>query len=125
MNVQNSKNAYIYGVLILAIVVAALVFWSSRGPEVNADVEKLAACLASKNITMYGADWCPHCQNEKKAFGSSFSKIPYVECPADPQSCIDAGIKGYPTWIFPDGKRLEGEQGIQKLAEESGCSAEK
>lgn len=77
---------------------------------------------------MYGAESCPHCQNEKKAFGSSFRYIPYVECPDDPQKCIAAGVNVYPTWIFPAspagppaGRKLEGEQGIEKLAKESGC----
>jgi len=70
---------------------------------------------------MYGAGWCPHCQNEKKAFSDSFQYVPYVECPDEPQRCIDAGIKDYPTWIFPDGKKLEGEQGLKNLSQASGC----
>ena len=36
--------------------------------------------------------------------------------------CLEKGVNGYPTWIFPDGKKLEGEQGLQRLSEESGCS---
>lgn len=70
---------------------------------------------------MYGAKWCPHCQNEKKAFGDSFRLVPYVECPDDPKKCLAAGINGYPTWVFPDGKKLEGEQGLEKLSQASGC----
>jgi len=70
---------------------------------------------------MYGAVWCSHCQSEKNAFGDSFKYVPYVECPDDPQKCLSLGITGYPTWILPDGKRLLGEQGIEKLSQESGC----
>lgn len=122
MNNQNKKfSPYIYAVLAVAIIVV-IVFWlAGSGGKVEAGTVELAACLASKNITMYGADWCSHCQNEKKAFGDAFKRVPYVECPDNPQKCIDAGIKGYPTWIWPDGKRLEGEQGLEKLAKESGC----
>ncbi len=70
---------------------------------------------------MYGAEWCAHCQNEKKAFGDSFKYVPYVECPDNPQKCLEKGIEGYPTWILPDGKKLIGEQGLLKLSQESGC----
>ena len=86
------------------------------------EIISLAQCLRDKGVTMYGADWCSHCQNEKKAFGPAFEYVPYVECPAEPQKCLALGIEGYPTWIFPDGRRFEGEQGIKKLAEESGCA---
>ena len=132
MNNLKKFNPYVY-VGLAAVIVIVVVFWrAGSGKEVSADVASLAACLASKNITMYGADWCPHCQNEKKAFGAAFKLVPYVECPDNPQKCIDMGIKGYPTWVWPDpssgsgqaGKRLEGEQGIDKLAEESGCQLE-
>lgn len=71
---------------------------------------------------MYGAEWCSHCQNEKKAFGDSFQYVPYVECPAAPQKCLEKKITGYPTWIFPDGKALIGEQGLSKLSEASSCA---
>ena len=84
--------------------------------------EKLAQCLKDKNVVMYGAAWCGHCQNQKKLFGESFSLVPYVECPDNIQQCLDLRIDGYPTWIWPDGTRLEGEQSLETLAEKSGCS---
>ena len=105
------------------VLIVFAVWRVSSGGKVEAGAEELAACLASKNITMYGADWCSHCQNEKNAFGDAFKQVPYVECPDNPQKCIDAGVKGYPTWIWPDGKRLEGGQGLEKLAKESGCGS--
>ena len=109
-------------IIILAVIAVMFLFWILRSPEEASGLTGFAQCLASKNITMYGADWCPHCQNEKKAFGSSFEYVPYVECPDNPKQCLDAGIKGYPTWIFPDGRKLEGEQGIKTLSQESGCA---
>ena len=116
-----------------AIIIAVFLFLSAAGAflilrpkeEASAALDPFAQCLARKGVIMYGADWCPHCQNEKKAFGSAFRFIPYVECPDDPKKCLAAGISGYPTWIFADGKKLEGEQGITKLAEESGCPLQK
>ncbi|TAL56410.1 MAG: hypothetical protein EPN86_02655 [Nanoarchaeota archaeon] len=115
------KNKYIiaFGLIIVAIVTAYLLY---PRKQVSGQFDAFAQCLAEKNITMYGAEWCPHCQNEKKAFGDSFQFVPYVECPDNPQKCLAAGINGYPTWIFPDGKKLEGEQGLEKLSKESSCS---
>ena len=89
--------------------------------QVSAALDSFAQCLAYGKVTMYGADWCPYCQNEKKAFGDSFRLVPYVECPDDPQKCLQQGIKGYPTWVFPDGRKLAGEQGLEALSKASGC----
>ena len=114
-------------VLISALVVVVL-FFIFRPEKLVADLGAFAQCLAGKGAVMYGVYWCPHCQNEKDAFGDSFRFVPYVECTDEPQKCLDAGIRGYPTWIFPaspaggpDGRRFEGEQGIEKLSRESGC----
>ncbi len=106
-------------VLVLAFLV--FIFLGRPGNAVSNQLDSFAQCLASKGITMYGANWCPHCQNEKNRFGSSFKFVPYVECPADPNKCLAAGVNAYPTWIFPDGKRLAGDQELQKLSDESGC----
>lgn len=85
------------------------------------ELDNFAQCLAERGAVMYGADWCPHCQNEKRAFGSSFRFVPYVECPQSPKECIALGINGYPTWIFGGTQKFEGEQGLNRLAEISDC----
>ncbi|OHB22850.1 MAG: hypothetical protein A2939_03520 [Parcubacteria group bacterium RIFCSPLOWO2_01_FULL_48_18] len=114
------KGSYLY-VIVAAMAISGFIFLED-GNQGAGDLDAFAKCLADRGITMYGADWCPHCQNQKKAFGSSFGFVPYVECPDDPKRCLTAGISGFPTWIFPNGKKLEGEQELQKLSEESGCS---
>ena len=113
-------------IIILLVILAAVfgvisVSRQGRGGPEELALESLARCLAAKEVIMYGADWCPHCQNEKRAFGRAFKLVPYVECPKEPQKCLALGISGYPTWIFSDGRRLEGEQGVKKLSEVSGC----
>lgn len=113
--------------IIIVIAAAALVIslFGRQGSKLPAlALDSFAQCLTEKGAVMYGADWCPHCQNEKKAFGESFQFISYVECPKEPKKCLDVGINGFPTWIFPDGRKLEGEQGIEKLSQESGCLLE-
>ncbi|MBI2023751.1 hypothetical protein HYT01_04300 [Candidatus Giovannonibacteria bacterium] len=90
-------------------------------------LDEFAKCLESKQIFFYGAFWCPHCQNQKKMFGSSTKYLPYIECSAlDGKSqlpvCKAANITGYPTWVFADGSRESGEVPLEKLAEKSGCA---
>lgn len=107
--------------IAVIIVIGGAIWFVTRTPAASSALDSFAQCLRDKGATMYGASWCPHCQNEKKAFGSSFRFVNYVECPKDPKKCLDAGVEGYPTWIFPDERRFEGEMGLQKLSLESGC----
>ena len=59
----------------------------------------LAEHLAEEGALFYGASWCPHCQEQKRLFGASASRLPYIECsPAGrntPQapSCNSAGVQ--------------------------------
>lgn len=108
--------------LALAVIIAARFFiWEKPKNSGTNQLDAFAQCLSKKGAIMYGADWCPYCQNEKKAFGDAFRFVSYIECPDNPKQCLAAGIIGYPTWLFPDGRRFEGELGLQNLAKESGC----
>lgn len=108
------------GILIFAIGISSWFLFS--GKEAGGAYDAFAQCLTESGMVMYGADWCPHCQAEKNAFGKSFRLVSYVECPQNPQLCLEKGIEGYPTWITSEGKKLVGEQGLQKLSLESGCA---
>lgn len=94
-------------------------------------LDGFASCLGEKGAKFYGAFWCPHCTNQKKLFGRSAKKLPYIECgvpgntSAQTKECTDAGVKGYPTWIFADGSRLDGEVDLQTLAEKTTCELPK
>jgi thiol-disulfide isomerase/thioredoxin len=120
---MNKKNKFILAGVIALVVIAIILIavLGSGSAKPNPALDAFAQCLASKEVTMYGAYWCPHCQNEKKAFGDSFQYVPYVECTQDVARCTAMNIDGYPTWILKDGKRLIGEQGLYKLSQESGC----
>lgn len=109
--------------IALALIIVGTVFSFGRGGTADARaLDGFAQCLTDKGFTMYGAYWCPHCQNEKRAFGDSFRYVRYVECTEDPNICARAGIKGFPTWITDDGRKFEGEQGVERLSELSSCS---
>lgn len=119
--------------LTVVTVAGAFIFYFGgfrvTNKERNEKIEQFAKCLASKEITMYGAYWCSHCQREKAAFGEAFKFVPYVECTKEPAKCSAKGITGFPTWVIPADKEatnsserlLVGEQGLKKLSEETSC----
>ena len=90
------------------------------------ELDSFAQCLEEKGTTFYGAFWCPHCQNQKAMFGRSARLLPYVEC-STPDGrgqlpvCTEKGVESYPTWVFADGTRENGEVPLSRLAEKSGC----
>jgi uncharacterized membrane protein/glutaredoxin len=95
------------------------------GPEDPA-VRALAEHLAAKGVRFYGASWCPHCQEQKRLFGASAKRLPYVECnlagPNAPQAsaCTQAGVNTYPTW-FIDGRAYVGQvMTLAQLADATG-----
>lgn len=117
-------NKIFFGFIILIIaVIIVFVFLLPKNSEqgTNPGLDLFAQCLADKGVIMYGAYWCSHCQNQKSLFGDSFKYVNYVECTSSPGKCSSAGVSGYPTWIFTDGKKLEGEQKLEILSQESGC----
>jgi uncharacterized membrane protein/glutaredoxin len=91
----------------------------ASGPE-DPQVRALAEHLADKGVLFYGASWCPHCQEQKRMFGASAKRLPYVECnlagPTAPQAsaCTVAGVNTYPTWVI-NGRRYVGQ--VMTLAE--------
>jgi hypothetical protein len=113
----------------LVIVVAAIAvgIYLLVHHHQNSRLNAFAQCLGTKGAKMYGAYWCPHCESQKELFGSSFQYAPYVECgvkgsktPA--KVCVDAGVQHYPTWVFADGARVEGEHPLEFLSQETGCA---
>jgi hypothetical protein len=89
-------------------------------------IDGLATHLKKIGARMYGAYWCPHCKDQKDAFGTAFRNIDYVECDpggtnARPALCKKAKITGYPTWEIK-GKLYPGTQSLEELAKLSGYS---
>jgi thiol-disulfide isomerase/thioredoxin len=128
---DDKKNIKIFvliiGLLILGTIAAVLLqSKSTTTPTGPGKYDVFAQCLKDKGATFYGAFWCPHCQAEKKLFGSSVHLLPYVECSTpdatgQTQICIDKKIVSYPTWIFADGTQLNGEIPLQQLADKTSC----
>ncbi|MDO8504848.1 MAG: hypothetical protein Q7S36_03270 [Candidatus Liptonbacteria bacterium] len=120
------NKATIIWVVVGVLVLGGIIWAATVLPNQPDKFDDFATCLKEKEVVFYGAFWCPHCQNQKAAFGRSERLLPYVECSKpDGQSlfqiCIDKDIKNYPTWEFKDGSRELGEVSMEKLAEKSGC----
>lgn len=128
MNEKTKTKIGIYVSFLLGIflMLGLLIFLSSISAA--NEHESFAQCLSQKNITMYGAFWCPHCQEQKEYFGQSFKYVNYVEC-SEPDLkqnnlCNAEGIVGYPTWKFANETKYEGELTLENLSQISGCQLE-
>ncbi len=110
----------------------------NKGPAIAntsspAEIE-LAKHLKQIGAKMYGAYWCPHCNDQKELFGKEAAAIyPYVECAPDGVNsqtalCQEIAPKiekqtgqnfGFPTWEV-NGQFLTGTQQLTDLANKSG-----
>ena len=112
-------------VIVIAALHAQASERTARGPE-DPYLRGLAERLDDSGARFYGASWCPHCQEQKAMFGASQERLPYVECsPSGPRgavasSCVGAGVRTYPTWIFSDGSRVTAVMSLRELADRVG-----
>ncbi len=118
------------GILIAAFTLVATVgVYANQVPPSSPFAVGLANHLQAIDGTMYGAYWCPHCEEQKSLFGPVFKEVPYVECSPNgrgtppAQACLDAGIQSYPTWII-DGESYRGRRSLEELAQISGYDPE-
>ncbi len=124
---SNNIKIFISVIVLLFLgAIVTIILQSNATPAGPGKYDAFATCLKDKGATFYGAFWCPHCQAEKKLFGSSVKFLPYVECSTPDASsqtkeCIDKKIISYPTWIFADGTQLNGEIPLQQLADKTSC----
>jgi len=66
--------------IVLGVAIAGIGFVVLKPEKQPAlALDSFAQCLAQKEVTMYGADWCPHCQKQKQLFGKSAKYLPYVD----------------------------------------------
>ena len=122
---RNWGRVALYGLLIVAAFGAAYYL----GHRSQHKYDSFARCLGDRGVKMYGAWWCPHCQEQKEMFRASFDYAPYVECgvkgdlKGQNPVCKDEGIKHFPTWQFPPmGERVERVFTLEELSDRTGCS---
>ncbi len=116
----------VIGIVVLAVVFLPKATGYEAGPRAGF-YDEFAQCIADSGAKFYGTFWCPHCQNQKKMFGTSAKLLPYTECSTPDGKgtlpvCTEAEIKSYPTWEFPDMTRLTGEVPLADLAAKTQCA---
>lgn len=121
------KGKIIFILIAGAVILGAWYYFTFKSVSVPGKLDGFAQCLKEKGVIFYGAFWCPHCQAQKKLFGSSAKLLPYVECSYPNGNgqlpvCNDKNIKSYPTWVFADGERKEGEVSLADLSSKTGCA---
>lgn len=128
---EEKSSSFIIILAVSIIVGAGFLYYLKKGginttsPE-GKDLKTFAQCISDSGAKFYGAFWCAHCQNQKKAFADAAKYLPYVEC-SEPdgktqkQECKDNNIEGYPTWIFADGSTESGELSFNELSKKTGC----
>lgn len=127
MNTNVKIFLSVIAVLIVGTVVTAVIRSSSESAMVvPGQYDSFAQCLKDEGVTFYGAFWCPHCQAQKKIFGTSAKLLPYVECSTLDGAgqlpvCTEKNITSYPTWEFADGSRLSAELSLLQLSEKTSC----
>jgi len=97
---------------------------------VAGEYDGFAKCIKDSGAVFYGAFWCPHCQDQKKEFGSSAKFLPYVECSTSDgrgqtEICKEKEIMSYPTWVFKDGSKITGKVEMLALAAKTKCEMPK
>jgi hypothetical protein len=107
---SQKKNFLIISIVVILAVVGLGVLINKNAKPGKYD--DFARILSERGAVFYGTFWCPHCQSQKSAFGSSRKYLPYVECSKpDGQSqtlaCSDKKIESYPTWNFAEGIKLD------------------
>ena len=65
----------------------------------------------SKEITMYGADWCGDCRRSKRFLDENKVDYDYIDVEADVKASdkvieINGGVRSIPVIVFPDGTHL-------------------
>ena len=107
---SSARTRRIVTAVLIVAAFGAVIYLGMRKRGTRLD--GFAKCLASKQVKMYGAYWCPHCADQKAMFESSFQYVPYVECGVpgshdEAPQCKEAGIKHFPTWEFAGGDRQD------------------
>lgn len=124
---MKKQTKFIFFIIIIVIIVGGLGYVGAQAQvKKDSKLDGFAQCLSDSGAKFYGTFWCSHCNNQKKMFGSSKKYLPYIECSTKDGNeqlpiCKEAGIEGYPTWVFADGSRISGEVPLATLAEKTQC----
>jgi len=109
--------------IVIVFIIRTLSAKSNKAIGVSNN--ELASCLKDKGAKFYGSYKCPKCKAQRAMFGDTAQNLPYIECEQGgdgAKQCGDVRVTHYPTWIFPNGKRTDGQVlSMDELRQISGC----
>lgn len=85
------------------------------------NIDDFVACLDKNDFKIFGADWCPYCEQLVDLFGgySAVDSI-YVECTDQEDYCSEKEIAGYPTILLADNE-YQGPRDLNSFAQATQC----
>lgn len=124
------EQKWVIGIVVALMAMGGIFFSLSNSAQpkdtsIVANITAFGQHLKDEGVKFYGAEWCPHCQNQKKMLGDGGWESIYVECSvknsqSQAKECEDAKIESYPTWVFKDGTRKTGEISLDELEQITG-----
>lgn len=94
--------------------------------EPSPDLVAFAKLLKDQGVVFYGADWCPHCTEQKELFEDGQFELPFVEVTDGSRNLNSVGqangITDYPTWDFGANNRQIGVLTLDEISTFSGIS---
>lgn len=97
-----------------------LLAWCSSTPKYT-NLDEFAQCLTDAGVKLYWTTTCQYCLQQKESFGTSFSKIDFIDCSKNPIQCDLAKVSKIPYWSISSSVSLNGFQELETLSKETGC----
>ncbi len=113
---ERKKSWVIIGVIVAVIVLIVILNNLNANGKIN---ESEIKCIAGKS-KLYISRTCGHCANQKEILGEYLDYFDVTDCVSDQQGCIDAEIKGVPTWIISS-EKYTGTKSLKDLKQLAGC----
>ena len=85
------------------------------------ELKSFVNCLQDNGVVIYGADWCPYCQQLVSSLGGKeIVGSMYVNCEEQENLCQEKEIGSYPTILIND-QKYEKSRSFEAFAQETGC----
>ncbi|MBI2133847.1 hypothetical protein HYU11_04150 [Candidatus Woesearchaeota archaeon] len=120
---SNRKDIFLKAALgFVALMILFGIFLIFKSSSANAaKVDEFTKCLATKDVVIYGNEWCKYTGRQKSMFGESFKNLKYVICDEQKALCDEKQITITPTWEI-NGTMYRQVQTLEAISQLSGCS---
>jgi len=113
-----------FSIIILTVVGALLVILGliimDTGQGTDDIIDRATTLCIAESATLYATESCGYCRMQKDMFGTNAELLNIIDCDKDRDSCIEAGIRAFPTWIV-DGEKYVGVKTEDQLKEFTKC----